>query len=160
MPLQWKFLFAMVAIYIIIGLVNVNYLKTISAGFLEDLVKILPVLLLAYIVVFIINMFVSPERISRHLGKNSGIKGWFYASLGSILISGPPYVILPVLGELKKHGMRNSFLAVFLNNRNVQPAFLPVMVYYFGLLFTVVISFYIMIFAIITGYIIGHLMRE
>jgi len=155
-----KFLSAMVTVYIVAGLINFEYILSISGNLGKNIIEIIPIILLAYIAVFIINLYVSPERIKRHLGHDSGLKGWAYASLGSIIFSGPPYVILPILGELKNHGMRYSFIAVFLNNRNVQPAFLPVMIYYFGLTFTVVVSVYILIFAILSGMIMGKLMSR
>jgi uncharacterized membrane protein YraQ (UPF0718 family) len=160
MPGALKFLSAMVVTYIVAGLINFEYILSASKNLAKNIIEVVPILLLAYIAVFLINLFVSPEKIKRHLGNDSGLKGWIYASLGSIFISGPPYVILPILGKLKDQGMRHSFIAVFLNNRNVQPIFLPVMVYYFGLPFTVIISVYIMVFAIISGMIMGKLMSR
>jgi uncharacterized membrane protein YraQ (UPF0718 family) len=159
-PGALKFLSAMVIVYIVAGFFNFEYILSASGNLAKNTIEIIPILLLAYIAVFLINLFVSPERIKRHLGHDSGFRGWIYASLGSILFSGPPYVILPILGELKNHGMRYSFITVSLNNRNVQPAFLPVMIYYFGLPFTAIISVYILIFAILSGMIMGKLMSR
>jgi uncharacterized membrane protein YraQ (UPF0718 family) len=155
-----RFVLTMVGIYIFVGLFNFSYIVPTFQNLLKNLVEIVPILLLAYIAVFIINLFISPEAIKKHLGSDSGLRGWLFASLGSIFISGPPYVVLPVLGELRGHGMKYSFIAVFMNNRNVQPAYLPVMIYYFGLTFTAIISVYIMIFAILSGIVLGKLMHE
>ena len=56
-----------------------------------------------------------------------------------MLIVGPPYILYPILGDLKKQGMKNSLIAAFINNRSVQPVFMPVMAHYFGLSFTIIV---------------------
>lgn len=155
-----KLLLAMVAIYIIAGLINSQYASSALQHLWKNIIEIIPILILAFAAVFIINLFVNPERIKRHLGNDSGFRGWVYASLGSILLSGPPYVVFPILGELKKHGMKYSLISVFMNNRNVQPPYIPVMIYYFGLPFTIIVSVYIMIFAILNGMIVGRIMDK
>ncbi|HLN19264.1 MAG TPA: hypothetical protein VK255_03800 [Patescibacteria group bacterium] len=145
----------MVLVYLIIAFFSRSYATEAFVRSLKELLKLLPLLLFVYIIIFAINLYLKPETIKKHLGHDSGMKGWLYALLGSILISAPPYVAFPMLKELRQHGMRYSFIAVFMNNRHVQPAMLPVMAYYFGLPFTITISIYILIFAVINGKIIG-----
>lgn len=155
-----RFMLVMIAIYLIAGIIDASFVAIAFRGFLDGLIKLLPIMIFVYVIIFIVNLFLRPEKIKHHLGHDSGIKGWFYAVLGSIFIISPPYVMFPLLGQLKEHGMKYSLMAVFLGNRNVQPAFLPVMAYYFGLSFTVVISIYILIFSILSGIVIGKVMKE
>ena len=155
-----KFLFAMIAIYAVLFLANPSFTSNSFSVFIKEFIGLIPMLVFFFFVIFIINYFLNPEIIKRHLGSDSGLKGWLYALLGSILISSPPYVVFPMLKELKKHGMKYSLIALFMNNRNVQPAFLPVMVFYFGLSFTVVISIYILIFAVLNAVLLGKIMDE
>ena len=150
----------MVAVYLIASFIDKPFVLSSFDKFLKTITELVPILVLVFGVIFIVNIFLNPEIIKKHLGHDSGLKGWFYASLGSVLIISPPYVVFPLLGQLRKHGMKYSLMAVFLGNRNVQPAFLLVMVYYFGLPFTVVISVYILIFSILSGVIIGRVMKE
>jgi hypothetical protein len=82
------------------------------------------------------------------------------SNIGSIFISGPPYVLFPFLGELKKYGVKDSLLVAFLNNRNVQPTFLPIMIFYFGIPFTIIVSIYILLFSFINGYVAGKFLRK
>lgn len=159
-PRGLQFLAAMIVLYLVAGLADRAYLATISEHLWKNIVEIVPVLFWAFFIVFLVNYFIKPEAIKKHLGHDSGLKGWAYVLLGSIFISGPPYIIFPILKELQAHGMKHSLLAAFLNNRNVQPAFLPVMAYYFGLPFTIIVSFYTMIFAILTGMIIGRIIKN
>lgn len=155
-----KFMLGMIAVYLIASFVDKSFVLSSFNKFIQTLVELLPILVLVFGVIFIVNIFLNPEKIKKHLGHDSGLKGWLYASLGSVLIVSPPYVIFPLLGQLKKHGMKYSLMAVFLGNRNVQPAFLPVMAYYFGLYFAVVISVYILAFSILNGIIMGKVMNE
>ena len=155
-----KFTLLMIIIYILLGLINPVIASVALGNFFEAIVKIFPLLILVFFIVFIINLLLKPETISKHLGENAGFRGWFYAVFGSIIISSPPYITFPLLGELKKHGMKYKFIAVFLNTRNVQLAFLPVMAHYFGWLFAGVISAYIIIYSILSGIILEKFMKR
>jgi uncharacterized membrane protein YraQ (UPF0718 family) len=150
----------MIVVYLVGGLFNLEYIVSVSVNLWKNVVEIVPILAFVFFMLFIINLVINPEKIKRHLGHDSGFKGWIYASLGSIFISGPPYVLFPILAELKKHGMKDSLIATFMNNRNVQLPYLPVMIFYFGVPFTIIVSAYILIFAVINGMIIGEVMDK
>jgi len=154
------FLLSIVCVYAVIYVFN-KYL--IIEAFLNTLIlflKLLPILLLVFIISLVTNYYIKRDKIKKHLGSDSGLKGWFYAIIGGILVAGPPYILYPLLGDLKKSGMKNSLLAVFLYNRNVKIPFIPVMIYYFGLAFTVIISLYIILFSIFNGLILGRLTKR
>lgn len=119
--------------------------------------RLIPVLVLVLGIMFVINKFLHTDKIRKHLGEESGWKGWIWAMITGILISGPPYVLFPLLEDMRKKGMKNSLIAVFLYNRNVKIPFFPVMVYYFGLAFTIIISVYIIIFSFLSGWLIQRL---
>src|SRR4030043_763881 len=143
LPPRIKFLLAVILIYIIAAFINFAYAENAFVSALKTFVSIIPLLLLVFFLMFIANLYIRPEIIKKHLGHDSGLKGWMYAVLGAMVFPGPPYVMFPFLGEIKKHGMKYSLAAVFLNNRSIQPAFLPVMAHYFGLPFTIIISIYV-----------------
>lgn len=155
-----KFLIIVLLIYSVIALLDFSVAKKAFLGFLLMFVKVIPVLVVVFTVMVLVNLYFTKERIGKYLGRESGIKGWVYAIISGILVSGPPYVLFPLLGELRKEGMRNSLLAVFLYNRNIKIPFLPVMVYYFGLGFTIILSLYIVIFSVLNGKIIGWLRKD
>ena len=122
--------------------------------------KVFPVLVLAFIVNYFINKFIKEETLKRHLGHDSGIKGYFYAIVAGILIGGPPYLLFPMLGEFKKSGVKDSLLATFLFNRNVKIPFMPVVIFYFGVTYTIVISVLLIFFSIINGLVVGRLVNN
>jgi uncharacterized membrane protein YraQ (UPF0718 family) len=153
------FLFIVVLIYGVSALTEPDFVAGAFGNFLVTFSKVLPILLIVYLVMFFSFVFVKPEMVKRQLGRNSGIKGWVYAIIGSIVISGPSYVLFPLLGELRKEGMKYSLIAVFMSNRNVQLAYLPVIAYYFGWRFSFVFAFYVLAFSLLTGMLMGKVMR-
>ena len=155
-----KFLIIVLAVYFIVALLNFSVAGDAFLDFLRMFIEIIPILGIAFIMMILVNLYFTKERVGKYLGAKSGIKGWVYAVISGILVSGPPYVLFPLLGELKEQGMRNSLLAVFLYNRNVKIHFFPVMIYYFGFGFTVILSLYIIIFSILNGKIIGLSMKD
>jgi uncharacterized membrane protein YraQ (UPF0718 family) len=96
----------------------------------------------------------NPKTVSKYVGKRSGIKGWFLAISTGILSHGPIYVWYPLLKDLRDKGMRNGLIATFLYSRAIKIPLLPLMVYYFGLLFMVVLLPYIVIASLVEGEII------
>jgi len=149
-----KFLIGVIFIYLIIAPFNFTATKDAFLYFLSMLLKIIPLLAFVFIIMIGVNLYLTEDKIKKHIGESAGIKGWIYAMIAGILISGPPYVLYPLLGDLKKHGMKNSLIAVLLYNRNVKIQFIPAMIYYFGLKFTIIISIYIIIFSILNGLLI------
>ena len=150
----------MVAAYALVALIRPLVAGAALGEFLLMAGKIIPILGLVFILLFILNIFLTPHRVRTFFGSGSGVRGWLLAMLGSILITGPPYVLYPMLGECKRHGMKDSLLAVILYNRNVKIPFLPPMVYYFGLNYTVVLSVYILLFSVLNGMIIGYFLGD
>ncbi len=154
-----KFLLAVVIFYILVGLFKPQmvcqaFLKTIWL-----LVKLIPLLIVVLLAMIIINLLIDSPKFRKCL-QARGWQAWFWACLGGVLVSGPPYILYPLLAELKKHGMSDSFLAVFLYNRNVKIPFLPVMVYYFGFSFTVIVSVLIIVFSFLNGWLVEKLVAE
>ena len=152
-----KFFAVVLFLYIVLFIINGD--QTFRALYTSTLViiKLLPIFLVVILLTAIINFFLKPEYISRHLGKNSGTKGWLYALLGGIISHGPMYVWYPMFEDMKQHGLKNSLIAVFFYARAIKLPLLPLLVDYFGLIFTVVLSFYILIGAIVQGYAIEHI---
>lgn len=146
-----KFLLVVAGIYAVVSFFDrqLAIQATIDTG--KTLIKIIPILVLVFGVLYGINRFLDISKLQKHVGSESGIRGWLYAIIAGIIISGPPYVLYPLFGDLQKKGMRNALLAATLYNRNVKIPFVPVMIYYFGTAFTIIVSVYIVVFSIANG---------
>ena len=118
------------------------------------LIRIIPILIVVIFFMVIMDYFVSPKKVLKYVGKGSGIKGWFLAVSTGILSHGPVYIWFPLLAELRSQGMRNGLVAAFLYNRSVKIPLLPVMIYYFGITFVIVLLSYMIVASIAEGKII------
>jgi len=71
-----------------------------------------------------------------------------------VLCHGPIYVWYPLLKDLKEHGMRTGLVAVFLYNRAIKLPLLPIMIFYFGVFFVIILRIYMVVVSIFQGKII------
>jgi len=147
----WIFLILVGLIYVVVALLNLGVVEKAFFGFLQLVWKMIPVLGLVFVFIFLSNVVLREGSITRYLGRRSGLKGWLITISAGILSAGPIYMWYPLLSDLKEKGMREGLVATFLYNRAVKIPLLPMMVYYFGLIFTVVLMVYMILFSIITG---------
>jgi uncharacterized membrane protein YraQ (UPF0718 family) len=130
-----------------------------AAESLDILMKILPVLLVVFFLTALLNTFLKPKSIAKHLGGGAGLRGWFIALFGGILSHGPGYVWYPMLADLRAHGARDGLIVAFFYARAIKLPWLPVMISYFGIGFTLVLSFYILLGAWLQGIIAERVLR-
>lgn len=97
------------------------------------------------------NYFLKRKTVIKYLGRKSGIKGWLLAITFGILSHGSIYVWYPFLKDLHKKGMRIGLIAVFLYNRAIKIPLLPMMIFYFGIPFVIVLMIYMILASIIEG---------
>jgi uncharacterized membrane protein YraQ (UPF0718 family) len=120
-------------------------------------IRLLPILFLVVFLMGLLNHFLKPKSIAKYLGKGSGAKGWILATTAGIISVGPIYVWFPLLKEFRNQGMSPGLAAVFLYNRAIKIPLLPVMIYYFGAAFAVLLLIFTVIASLIEGKIIEML---
>jgi uncharacterized membrane protein YraQ (UPF0718 family) len=153
-PYKAYFLAAVILLYLVLFLFVPEKIQKSLWASGNLLLKIIPVFVLVILFMALIQYFFTPKTISRYVGKESGLKGWILAILTGILSHGPIYAWYPALKELRQHGMRSGLVAVFLYNRAIKIPLLPVMVYYFGIQFVVILLVSMIIASVIEGKII------
>lgn len=121
------------------------------------LIQLIVPLCIAFVALFLLNLYVKWAHISRLLGKGHKAKGILFSSLAGIVSMGPIYAWYPLLKDLREKGASDFHLANFLTNRAVKPFLLPLMVYYFGWVFTLVLNLLIVAGAILTGLVVSAL---
>lgn len=157
---SWIFLLSMIIIYSFLIIFKFDLGIKVIRQFLILLVKIIPVFILVIFLLFILNLFLSPRKIAKLLGKESGIKGWLLAIGGGIISTGPIYMWYPLLKDLRDKGMRNAYLVAFLYNRAIKPALLPMMIYYFGFPLVTILCIYMILFSIINGLLVEKVIKN
>ena len=154
--LYYRFTFLIMVILLYFVLFFLDSDKIIESLFFSwnIIVSIIPVLILVVFLMGVLNYFLKPKKIAKYLGKKSGFKGWILAALFGVLSHGPIYVWYPLLRDLKQHGMRTGLVAVFLYNRAIKIPLLPVMIFYFGAFFVIILCIYMIVASILQGKVI------
>ena len=121
------------------------------------LMKILPIFAVIIPLTALLNYKLKPEQFARHLGEKSGTKGWITAILAGIVSHGPMYAIYPILEEIQQHGIKKGLIATFFYARSIKVPMLPLMIEYFGIAFTIILTIYILIASLLQGLLIEKL---
>ena len=155
-----KFLVFVIALLILLSIFDPENISRILDKASTMLYKLVPIFVLVITLTALINYFLKPKKIMKYFGKESGVKGILYALVGGVISHGPMYAWYPMLDDLRKHGLKFGLIASFMYARAVKIPLLPFMVGLFGLPFTVIVNVYILLFAILQGYIIDMLIKE
>jgi len=160
MKAGWKYFFLIVFGYLILFFINKNKFLESLNFFLKILLQIIPIMIIIFILMFLINYFIHPKKIIKFLGKKSGIKGWIIAIISGILSHGPLYLWYPMLGDLRKKGMKKSLIATFLYNKSIKIPLIPFLIYYFSITYAIIFIIVTIIFSIISGLTTEYLIKE
>ncbi len=157
---QWVFLIIVAVAYAVALVLNPSACADAFFGFFRLLVRMLPVLALVFGIIFFTNLLINPKSISKHLGEGSSIQGWLIAIAAGIISTGPIYMWYPLLSDLRAKGMKTAYIAAFLYNRAVKIPLLPMMVFYFGVRYTVVLTAYMILFSVLNGLAVERLITD
>lgn len=61
--------------------------------------KIVPIFVFVILFTALLNFLLQPKKVTRHLGRESGIKGWFWALTAGVLSHGPMYAWYPLIQD-------------------------------------------------------------
>ena len=152
-----KFLAFVAIIYLITAIFSIDkFIKSLLFT-IDTLAEVIPILVIVVFIMALINLFFNPKGLAKHLGEDGGVKGWLLALGLGILSHGPMYAWYPVLEELKKHGLRDGYIAAFFYTRAIKIPLIPMMIHYFGWAFTIFLSLYIIPAAWLQGWLIEKL---
>lgn len=151
-------LVSVVILYAAAAVINSSDTYEALTNSFKVLKTILPILLVVVLLMAVINSFIQPKKIAKHLGEESGMKGWAIALLSGLFSHGSGYVWYPMLSDLRSHGVRDGLIVTFFYARAIKLPWLPMMVSYFGLGFTITLTFYILLGALLQGFIAEKLL--
>ncbi len=154
---EWIFLSIVVIIYLIVGLLDFELFSEVVTSFKNISLRILQILPIVFGLIFVSNLFLDPKKTRKYLGSESGLRGYLISIVGGIISTGPIYIWYPLLEDLGKKGMRTSLIAVFLYNRAIKIPLLPIMIFYFGWSFAVLLTILMAFFSIINGLVVERL---
>jgi uncharacterized membrane protein YraQ (UPF0718 family) len=152
----WWFMLAVLGGYGLLLPFEPALVKDAVSHFLQLLKILAPVLAAVLLLLWLINLLVDPRRIRHSLGRDSGARGWAIAILGGILSHGPVYAWYPLLTDLQRHGTRPTLLATFLYARSIKLPWLPMLAYYFGTGYMLLLTLFLTLFSPLVGLATGY----
>ncbi|MCX6003848.1 MAG: permease [Chloroflexi bacterium] len=113
--------------------------KTITANFTDSLIEMITFIPFLFIIVGLFDVWVPKEKIQRHIGQESGIKGIGIVILLAMLQAGPLYGAFPVASMLYKKGASIKNIFIYLGAfASLKIPMLGIEIGYLGIKFTLV----------------------
>ena len=121
---KYKFDFPIIVAFIIFAVISfyldyspgINIVKNNFWGFLKEMIFALPVM---FILVGLFDVWVSKERVQKHIGEASGIKGAMLIMLLAFIQAGPLYAVFPVAYILWKKGTSATNIFIYLSSASI-----------------------------------------
>jgi len=154
-----KFLYVVIFTYIVLLLFDMDNAIHAVKIFFSILYTLLPIFIFIILLTALINYFLKPKDIIKHFGEDSGKRGIIYALLAGIISHGPMYAWYGLISELREEGAKDELLIIFFYARAIKIPMLPFMIGIFGIPFTIIITIYILLFAIIQGKLFSKLYK-
>lgn len=156
----WHFLSIIISLYLITMIFSFE--KMISALNMTKniLGEVAPVFIVIIVLMIFTNYFAKNKKITKFLTKQKGWKGWIVAIIAGTISSGPIYMWYPLLKDLKKEGLRTGLIATFLYNRSIKIQFIPLIITYFGLTYTIVLTMTIMFISVVQGWVVEKIINK
>lgn len=152
----WIFMLSSIILFLVVYLLNKQKGAVAATYFYHLTLEILPVLVVVFIMMVLINLFLKTATLVKYMGKESGLKGWIVAIVAGILSIGAIYMWFPLLDDLMKKGVKPGLVAVFLYNRGIKLHWLPLMGLYFGLKYMVILTLVTILASILQGMIMDY----
>lgn len=156
---DWHFLAIIAIFYFFIFFLDANLFWKSFIFSCKLLLKIIPIFIFIFILMVIVNRYVKNDFILEHMRGNK-IKSWFYVIIGGILSTGPIYMWYPLLKDLRKKGIKNGEIACFLYNRSIKPTYLPLIIFYFGWWYVLILTVMMISASLLQAFIIGKILPE
>jgi len=154
-------------IIIFFAFIGVSYLMDFDKGektgqaFLSVLIEMLKILPCAFILIGLFEVWVKKETIIKHLGDNSGIKGYLWVLLLAGFSIGGLFVAFPLAETLNKKGASLKIIFTYLGFVGVFR--IPMTIFeisFLGLPFTLVRLMITIPLFMLTGIVLGTVLRK
>ena len=135
--------------------------KETGQAFFDVLMEMLKILPCAFILIGLFEVWVDRETIIRHLGDNSGVKGYFWVMLLAGFSIGGLYVAFPLAQTLHKKGASLKVIFAYLGFAGIFR--IPMTIFelsFLGIPFTLVRLMVTAPLFLVTGIIMGTILKK
>ena len=155
----WYFVLIMLIVYAILYCFNLSAFYNAINFFLKIIKTILPLFLVIFVLMILMNFFITAKTITKHF-RGKKIRAWFYAIFFGIISTGPIYMWYPLLKSAREKGVSHGLISCFLYNRAIKIFLLPMIVFYFGFKYFLILSVLMIFVSVIQGITINKLMER
>ena len=162
-PIQYKgikFLIVMIISYTLLAFLDYSQFEKSLIKVINIFSQIWPIFIFIILLTALINYFLKPQSIIKHFGKDSGTKGVAYAIAAGIISHGPMYAWYGLIQELREKGAKDELLIIFFYSRAIKIPMIPFSIAVFGTPFTILISVFILLFALLQGKLFTYLYHK
>lgn len=113
--------------------------------------KAIKIIIAVFFIIGLIQAWVTPQTLSKILGKESGWKGLALASTIPIFIGGSLFTIFPLMKTLREKGASTAAILAFIAAWGGKAPLLPLEIEFLGIRFAILRIFLIVPFAVAIG---------
>jgi uncharacterized membrane protein YraQ (UPF0718 family) len=147
----FKFLGFVLILYITLFFINKE--KTIHSlqYFGKNTLMVIPIFAFVILLTAVINYYFPKERIGKMLQNQSKTKTFGFSLLAGIISHGPVFAWFPLLKNLNDKGLHKGALVTFFYARSIKLTLLPVMIGFFGKIYSLIFIVFIAVSALLQG---------
>lgn len=154
---NWLVLIMLVALAYVATISPARAWRSVTIG-TQTFVSISAILLTVFVFMGMFSVWVSKERVSRHLGRESGWKGLAYGTLLGVIYHGPQVSIFPFLKAMLDKGAKLSVIVAVVSAFAIKLPMIPLEMALLGLKFTVVHNLLLLATAPLLGVVMAKLL--
>ena len=140
-----------VVLYIVLSFFQTDEIIKSLKHYGKTILIIIPIFLIVILLTSIINYYFPKEKIATMLQSKSKLTTSLLSLIAGIISHGPIMAWFPLLDSLKEKGVSKGGLVTFFYGRSVKLTLLPVMIGFFGGLYTSIYIFYLAAGAVVQG---------
>jgi len=155
-------IFFIISVFLIlfVCLFDIDSFSLIVVDFWIILKKVIPTLFFVYVIIFVFNLLISNKRILIFLKKWNYSKKLLFSVIFGVLSSGPIYLWYWLLKQLNNVWLTLGHISTFSYARAIKLPLLPIMISYFGLKFSIIFIFVLLVFSFFQGIIVDYLFKK
>lgn len=157
---NWYFIILVLIIYGSVSFFVPDKSIPILVSFIKIVGQISPIFLIIYGLMVLTNLYVNNKILHKYLGDNAGIRGWIISIIAGIVSMGSIYVWYPLLKDLQDKGVKDKFIVTFLYNRGIKLQWLPVLLLYFGWVYSITLFVVMSVSSVFQGIITEKLIKK
>ncbi len=152
-----KFLGFVALLYVVLFFFNKETTLESLQYFVKNTLSVIPIFIFVIVLTAVIQYFFPKEKIGKMLQSNSRSKTYTVSLIAGIISHGPVFAWFPLLKNLQTKGLKDNYIITFLYARSIKLTLLPIMIGFFGQLYSLIFMVYIAIAALIQGLIFSIL---